>query len=91
MKFNHNDMFLTYDQDIQEVLKDCLPKLPDDWAEDLECYMNNLLLDTKHLTDEIQEKIDYIKNSYHNKKYVFDLLKEILENVDDLKEIFGVK
>ena len=49
-----------------------------DGKDNLKDYMHNFSSDTFDLTNNIEENIDYIKSNYHNKKYVFECLDDVL-------------
>ena len=90
-QFNRADLLLEYDQDLQEVQADCLKQLPTDWADNYRTYIHNFNQDTKTIISDIKDNIDYIKHNYHNKKYVFELLDDMLDYIEDLETLLGVK
>lgn len=90
-QFNRIDLLLEYDKNIQEIQADCLSQLPVDWAENYKRYIHKFNEDTHTIICDIKDNIDYIKNNYHNKKYVFELLDDIEDWIEDLKTLLGVK
>ena len=90
-QFKRADLLLEYDKDLQEVQADCLSKLQSDWAEKYKSYIHHFNEDTSTIISDIKDNIDYIKENYNNKKYVFECLDDIWDYIDDLKTLLGVK
>ena len=90
-QFKRADLLLEYDKDLQEVQADCLKQLPTDWAEQYKSYIHKFNQDTRTIICDIKDNIDYIKSNYHNKKYVFECLGDILDYIEDLQILLGVK
>ena len=90
-QFKRADLLLEYDKDFQEVQADCVSQLPTDWAENYKSYIHHFNEDTRTIISDIKDNIDYIKDNYHNKKYVFECLDDIADYIDDLQTLLGVK
>lgn len=90
-QFNRADLLLEYDKNLQEVQADCLTQLPSDWADNYKSYIHKFNEDTHTIISDIKDNMDYIKNNYHNKKYVFELLDDMLDYIEDLETLLGVK
>ena len=90
-QFKRADLLLEYDKDFQEVQADCLSKLRSDWVDQYKSYIHHFNEDTNTIISDIKDNIDYIKSNYHNKKYVFECLDDILDYIEDLATLLGVK
>ena len=90
-QFKRVGLLLEYEKDFQEVQEDCLAQLPSYWAENYKSYIHHFNEDTHNLISDIKDNIEYIKSNYHNKKYVSECLDDIVNYIQDLETLLGVK